>query len=156
MRAIFALTCLALAAPAMAQTSATKKTPLGAWRFETAMVNLNCKLTGDMQVTKAPTTGAYSCKFVAVQSCTGKPPLEFKVQQSCIATQAGSRVTITSKIDKIVSVKPEDMFATVKNGYAADNFEVTLNAAGTEMRGMFHSLNDATVRFWRPHSDLVS
>jgi hypothetical protein len=156
---------LALTAPALAQTPAPEKpagkpaarqTPVGQWRFETGMVNTNCKLTGDMQVTQAPTTGAYSCKFVAVQSCTGVPPLEFKVQQSCIATQTGTQVTITSKVDKILSVKPEAMLPTVRSGYAADNFEVTMNPANTEMRGMFHSVNDATVRFWRPHNDLVS
>lgn len=163
------LALLALAPVAVAQTPAPQPTPkaapakpsgnqspIGHWKFETGMVNLNCKLSGEMQVTRAPTTGAYSCKFVAVQSCTGNPPLEFRVQQSCIATQVGKQVTITSKIDKILSVKPEAMFPTVKSGYAADNFEVTMNAAGSEMKGMFHSLNQAVVRFWRPNSDLVS
>jgi hypothetical protein len=109
-----------------------------------------------MEVTKAEASGLYSCKFVAVQSCSGSTPLEFRVQQSCVATQTGKQVTITSKVDKILSVKPEAMLPTVKSGYAADNFEVTLNAAGSEMRGMFHSLSNATVRFWRPNSDLVS
>jgi hypothetical protein len=159
------LALLVLAPIAVAQTPAPKPapaqpsgahSPIGRWKFETGMVNLNCKLSGEMQVTQAPTTGAYSCKFVAVQSCAGDPPLEFRVQQSCIATQVGKQVTITSKIEKILSVKPEAMFPTVKSGYAADNFEVTMNAAGSEMRGMFRSLNQANVRFWRPNSDLVS
>lgn len=150
------LMLLTLAPVALAQSPTPKPTPVGQWKFETGMVNLNCKLSGEMQVTKAETTGLYSCRFIAVQSCTANPPLEFKVQQSCVATQTGKQVTITSKVDKILSVKPEAMFPTVKSGYAADNFEVTLNPAGSEMRGMFHSLNQATVRFWRPHSDLVS
>ena len=131
-------------------------TPVGRWKFETGMINANCKLSGEMDVAKADKTGLFSCRFVAVQSCTGNPPLEFQVKQSCIATQTGKQVTITSKIDKIISVKPAAMWPTVTSGYAADNFEVTLNALGSDMRGMFHSLNQATVRFWRPNSDLVS
>jgi hypothetical protein len=159
------LMLLAIAPVAVAQSPAPRtaptkpsagQTPIGRWKFETGMVNLNCKLSGEMQVAKATTTGAYSCKFIAVQSCTGNPPLEFQVQQGCVATQTGSQVTITSKVEKILSVKPEAMFPTVKSGYAADNFEVTLNPAGSEMRGMFHSLSQATVRFWRPTGDLVS
>jgi hypothetical protein len=167
---LIALAMLALATPALAQAPAQtpapapekpaaksgSHTPIGRWRFETGMVTTNCKLSGDMQVSKASKSGLYSCTFVAVQSCTGKPPMEFQVQQTCVATQTGSQVTITSKIDKFVSVKPADMLAVVKSGYAADNFEVTLNTAGTEMRGLFHSLNKAAVRFWRPNSDLVS
>jgi hypothetical protein len=169
MKAAVALAFLVVAAPALAQTPApapapdkpaakppASQTPVGPWKFETGMVNANCKLSGEMQVTKAAGAGLYSCKFVSVQSCTGKPPLEFKVQQSCVATQTGKQVVITSKIDKVVSVKPEAMLPTVRSGYAPDNFDVTMSASGAEMRGMFHSLGQATVRFWRPHSDLVS
>ena len=132
------------------------QTPLGRWKFETGMVTPNCKLSGEMQVLKAKTTGLYACHFVAVQSCTGNPPMEFHVQQTCIATQTGKQVIITSAIDKILSAKPAALLPLVKSGYAADNFDVTLNPVGSEMRGMFHSLNQATVRFWRPHNDLVS
>jgi hypothetical protein len=162
---ILLLAQLALAPLAAAQSPppapaperpAANHTPVGRWKFETGMVNLNCKLSGEMQVLKAAQTGLYSCQFVAVQSCTGNPPLEFKVQQTCIATQTGKQVTITSKVQNILSVKPEAMFPTVKRGYAADNFEVTLNPDGSQMTGMFHSLNQASVRFWHPNSDLVS
>jgi hypothetical protein len=142
-----ALLALALAPAAHAAS------PVGAWTFETAPVNQNCKLSGDMQIWK--TRSGLACRFTAVQACTGDPPIEIKVAQTCIATQAGQTVTITSKIDRTLSVKPQSLKDDVDAFYAPDNFAVTLNATGDEMTGLFRSLSEAFVRFSR-RDELVS
>lgn len=152
----FPLLLLALLAPAPLASAEAPNTPAGPWKFETAKINLTCKLSGEMEIARTDKAGLYSCRFVAVQSCAGDPPLEFHVEQTCVATRSGARVTITSKIEKVIGVKPAGMRTTVESGYAPDNFELRLNAAGSEMNGMFHSLNQAVVKFWRPASDLVS
>lgn len=142
-----------LAAPA-AFAREPAKTPEGEWSFETAKVNANCLLSGDISIWKA--RDGYACRFVATQSCTGSPPIEIKVAQSCTAKQTGDRVEIVSKIDRTVSVKPTDLKDAVDASYAADNFSVRLNKAGDEMTGKFHSLSEAFVRFRRHTNDLVS
>lgn len=129
-------------------------TPVGEWSFETAKVNANCALSGDISIWKA--RDGYACRFVATQSCTGSPPIEIKVAQSCTAKQSGDKVEIVSKIDRTVSVKPADLKDAVDQSYAADNFSVRLNKAGDEMTGKFHSLSEAFVRFRRHTNDLVS
>ncbi len=131
------------------------ESPAGAWAFETDKVNLNCKLSGEMTIWQDKKAGLYACRFLAVQSCTGEPPIEIKVAQTCTATHSGNQVSITSKIDKTVSVKPRDMLETVEELYAPDHFMVSLNARGDEMTGMFHSLSQAYVRF-RRREDLNS
>ncbi|MBI1360675.1 MAG: hypothetical protein GC155_10410 [Alphaproteobacteria bacterium] len=141
---------LAVAPAAAAQTAA------GDWKFETGQVAGICRLSGDMEISKPDAHGASTCRFVAKQSCPGDPPLEFSVQQSCSVARSGKKVEITSRIERVLSVKPDDFLDTVKRGYAPDNFSVRLNASGTEMSGLFHSKSVSTVRFWRPNSDLVS
>lgn len=141
-----------LASPALAETKAA--TPVGEWAFETAKVNSNCALSGDMSIWK--TRDGLSCRFVATQSCTGEPPMTIKVAQTCKATQKGAAIEIVSKIDRTVSVTPKDMKAQVDEFYAPDNFSVRINKAGDEMTGRFHSLSEAAVRFWRHKNDLVS
>ncbi len=136
----------AFAAPPKA--AASDPTPAGRWRFQTDRVNGgNCTLAGDMNVWKA--ASSYKCRFTAVQACGGVPPIRIEVEQSCNASLDGMRVTIQSKIEKYVKVSPPEMEETVRSGYAPDHFKVTLNAAGSEMSGMFHSLSDAPVVFRR-------
>ncbi len=137
---------LLYAAPAVADSADSSVT--GSWTFETKPINDNCKLYGEMDIWKER-TGVYACRFVAVQACTGKPPLEFKVEQTCSAKVTGKSVAIESRIDHVVSVKPAELLEGVKARYAPDNFYVTINAAGTFMIGMFRSVGEAEVRFWR-------
>ena len=141
-----------IASPALADTNAAA--PVGEWAFETARVNSNCVLSGDMSIWKA--RDGLACRFVATQSCTGQPPITIKVAQTCTATQKGASIDIVSKIDRTVSVSPKEMKDQVDEFYAPDNFSVRLNKAGDEMTGMFHSLSEAAVRFWRRNNDLVS
>jgi len=141
-----------IASPALAETKAA--TPVGEWEFETAKVNSNCALSGDMSIWQS--RDGLACRFVAVQTCTGEPPVTIKVAQSCTASQKGSTVEIVSKIDRTVSVTPKELKPQVDEFYAADNFTVRLNKTGDEMNGRFHSLSEAAVRFWRRNNDLVS
>ncbi len=145
--ALAALAVALLAMPALAESSAPS--PTGRWAFETGVVNLDCKLNGEMTVWSTPQKNSFGCRFVAVQSCAGDPPLRFEVAQSCIATRKGAGLKITSKIDRVVSASPTGLLDAVKEGYAPDNFELTLNRTASEMTGMFHSLSEARVRFWR-------
>ena len=82
-------------------------------------------------------------------------PRAIHTEQSCVATQAGDSVVITSKVEKIVSVDPKDMMDGMEENYAADNFDVTINRRGNEMDGRFESLSTAIVKFIR-QQDLVS
>lgn len=102
-----------------------------------------------MQVRPTSVEGRYSCTFVANQICEGDPPLDIKVEQSCTATLSGSQVNIESQIKRTVSVSPEYQRERVDALYAPDHFFVSLNAAGDEMTGMFHSVSRAFVRFTR-------
>jgi hypothetical protein len=133
----------AFTAPALAQS------PVGKWAFETAPVNMNCQLSGEMTVWAKPQKNSYGCRFVAVQSCAGEPPLRFEVAQTCTAARTGADIAITSQIDRVISASPADFLDAVKAGYAPDHFEVTLNRTASEMNGVFHSLSEAAVRFWR-------
>ena len=81
----------------------------------------------------------YACTFKAVQTCRGRLPRAIHTEQSCVATQAGSEVTITSKVEKIVSVDPDTMMPGMDMNYAPDNFIVTINRRGDEMDGRFES-----------------
>jgi hypothetical protein len=142
-----ALLAAGFAAQALAET------PTGRWQFETDPINRTCKLSGEMTVwpskEKNAKPGLFGCRFIAVQSCTGEPPIEIKVTQTCTAAQSGNQVSITSAIEKTVSVTPKEMLDTVLKSYAPDHFMVSLNAAGDQMNGMFHSLSRAAVRFRR-------
>lgn len=139
--------CIALLA--LSASPAVAQTPAGRWAFETAMVNANCKLSGEMTVWATRAKDSFGCRFIAVQACEGVPPLRFEVAQTCTAARTGADVVIESQIDRVVSASPEDFIDAVKAGYAPDNFSVTLNSSGNEMTGLFRSLSEAAVRFWR-------
>jgi hypothetical protein len=156
----FALMLLALSPTASAQKPAPEKTIAGVWRFETTpitsgAITSSCKLAGDMQILKPAKDKPQTCKFTVVQTCTGDQPVEIKVEQSCAITRLGDAVGIKSSVDQIVSTKPPDMKDQARFHYQADDFDLTLNPAGSQMTGLFHSIGEAKVRFWRP-SELVS
>jgi len=144
-----ALLALSLFATCAITGASAADTPAGRWAFETDPVNLNCLLKGEMQVRPTSVEGQYACTFIANQICEGDPPLDIKVEQSCTATLSGSQVNIESRIERTVSVSPENQRDRVDALYAPDHFFVSLNAAGDEMTGMFHSVSRAFVRFTR-------
>jgi len=156
LRLVFASAALlaALALPASAQSppSAT-----GVWNFATAELNDSCTISGEMTLKSAPakTAKAFSCSFKAVQSCKGGVIRTIHTQQSCIATQTGAQVVITSKLEKVESVDPPALMAGMDKRYAPDNFDVTINTAGDEMTGKFESMGRAPVKFQRKQ-ELVS
>jgi hypothetical protein len=122
---------------------------VGNWSFETAPINLNCKLSGTMTIQQAGPAGGLSCRFVAVQSCEADEPLRFEVAQTCTAKQTGADVAIDSKVDRVLKVSPADMEDAVKAYYAPDNFRIVITRKGDEMIGDFISLSKAKVRFVR-------
>ncbi len=134
---------IGIASPALGDTAA------GRWSFETAPVNENCVLTGEMSIQPTSTPGQFSCHFVSVQACTTIPPIEIEVLQTCTATQTGVQVNIESAVENIVRAEPEEFFPQIELTYAPDHFFVSLNTTGDEMTGMFHSLSNAFVRFTR-------
>lgn len=131
--------------------------PLGAWEFKTGVIGA-CTISGKMTVGKPAKAGApYPCLFESVQACPGlTPPAYYTVAQSCTAQVSGSKVMIKSKVERIISVKPEWALEGVKKGYAPDDFTVEINARATQMTGVFYSHGQAKVTFWRPSNDRVS
>ena len=134
---------------------ATAESPVGSWTFETAKISPNCTLSGDMRIWPGSGEGAFLCRFTSLQLCDGEPPLQIRVEQSCTASLRGAQLNIRSKIEKTLSVSPEDRRDDVDAFYAPDNFFVSMHAGGDEMTGMFRSVGQAFVRFIR-REDLVS
>ncbi|MDP3739878.1 MAG: hypothetical protein Q8R02_21000 [Hyphomonadaceae bacterium] len=128
--------------------------PAGEWGFKTEKMGYGCALFGEISI-KQTTDKSYSCSFKAVWGCELRQPKSVETDQSCVATQAGSDITITSKIEKITRVDPADMMDFMRRRYAADHFAVKINTRGDEMDGIFHSYGQAPVKFRRKH-ELVS
>jgi len=128
--------------------------PAGDWSFQTGELRGGCDISGDMIITETAKR-TFSCTFKAVQTCKGRLPRTIHTEQSCIATQTSSEITITSKVEKIVSVDPDTMMPGMDDRYAADNFIVSINRRGDEMDGRFESIGTAMVKF-RRRQDLVS
>lgn len=143
-----------IAAPVVSAQLKAGPSPAGDWSFQTGELRGGCDISGDMTIVETAKR-TYSCTFKAVQTCQGRLPRTIHTEQSCIATQAGSEVTITSKVEKIVSVDPEAMMPGMDQRYAADNFIVRINSRGDEMDGRFESIGTALVKF-RRRQDLVS
>jgi hypothetical protein len=78
-----------------------------------------------------------------------------KTEQSCTAKQAGAAFTVTSKLNRVVSADPGETLSWLRQAYAPDNFEVTINPRGDRMDGMFKSYDSAPVRF-RRKGELIS
>ena len=144
----------ALAAPIVSAQLKPAPSAAGSWTFKTGQLRGDCDISGDM-VIRETAKRAYACTFKAVQICRGRLPRAIHTEQSCIATQAGDAVVITSKVEKILSVDPKELMEGMDQLYAADNFKVTINRRGDEMQGRFESLSTSIVKFVR-QQDLVS
>ena len=127
--------------------------PAGSWGFKTEKMGYGCALSGDMTIT--PTADkTFKCAFKAVWACELRLPKAVHTEQSCIATQAGFDVIVTSKLEKIGPVEPVEMSGAMKANYAADHFKITINTRGDEMDGLFKSYGQAPVKF-RKHLELI-
>jgi len=124
------------------------------WSFATSDFRGGCKLEGNITLseTRADT---FSCSFDANWTCPANALRSVRTKQSCSATQAGARILVTSKLDKIVSADPADSITWLKSAYAPDNFDVTINMRGDEMTGLFKSHDIAPVKF-RRKAELIS
>jgi len=78
-----------------------------------------------------------------------------KTEQSCIATQAGDELVITSRMEKVSGVDPVTLTDFMVERYAPDNFSVTINSRGDAMEGTFKSYRTAPVKF-RRRQELLS
>jgi hypothetical protein len=131
----------------------------GSWKFKTAPLPSNaCIISGDITISSTPTPNVWSCEFISREDCGAGDAASFqKVAQSCQAVTVGKAVEITSKVKAMLDAGPperrEDLMTP--NRYRADDFSVTLQPSGVEMTGRFHSLQAASVRFWRVR-DLTS
>jgi hypothetical protein len=128
-------------------------TPAGSWGFKTEKMGYGCALSGDMTITQAADK-TYKCTFKAVWACELRLPKAVHTEQSCVATQTGSDVLITSRMEKISKVEPVAMLEQMRQRYAADHFTVKINGRGDEMDGIFKSYGQAPVKF-RKRLDLV-
>lgn len=151
---IIGVSASALTAPLVSAQLKPPPSAAGNWSFKTGQLRGDCDISGDM-VVRETAKRAYVCTFKAVQICRGRLPRAIHTEQSCIATQTGDAVVITSKVEKIVSVDPRELMEGMDQLYAADNFKVTINRRGDEMDGRFESIGTAVVKFVR-QQDLVS
>ena len=128
--------------------------PAGGWSFATNVFRANCTLAGEMTV-RETSAGAFSCSFQADWTCKAGPLRAVRTKQTCVATQSGDQLVVTSKLAKIVSADPADTMDWLNTAYAPDNFEVTINRRGDEMDGLFRSYDTAPVKF-RRKGELIS
>ena len=150
-----AVLILALVSASAAEAQLKKApSPEGGWNFATTTFRADCALTGEMTVRKTG-DNAFSCTFNAEWSCRSGPLRRVKTEQSCVATQAGAAFTVTSKLDRVISADPGETLTWLRQAYAPDNFEVTINGRGDQMDGMFKSYDSAPVKF-RRKGELIS
>jgi hypothetical protein len=117
----------------------------GHWEFRTAPFKGSCVISGEIEFRKLPGPLGYVCSFTSRESCDNRPDLNYiDVKQSCTVSERDGNFSIISKVEEILDYKPEDM----QVGYEADNFFVRPGGNG-ELVGMFKSLSQATVKFWR-------
>ena len=137
--------------PAAAEPPAPS--PDGAWSFVTGKMGEGCTLRGAMTVTRKADKSLI-CNFEATWACEVRLTRAVVTQKTCTAKQTGSDITITSKVAKITKVDPPDLMDIMRANYAADHFNVKINARGDEMTGLFHSYGQARVIF-RRKQDLI-
>ena len=148
------LACFAITSSTVAHAQLKKApAPVGSWGFETQPMGYGCTLTGEMTISQTADK-SFKCSFEAVWGCKLRLPKAVHTEQSCIATQAGQEITITSRMEGISKVDPASMAVMMKTEYAADHFKVTINWRGDEMDGMFKSYGQAPVKF-RKRLDLI-
>ncbi len=68
-------------------------------------------------------------------ACELRLPNAVHTEQSCVATQTGNDVLITSKMEKIAKVDPAAMMEQMRQRYAADHFTVKINRGATRWTG---------------------
>jgi hypothetical protein len=147
---------LALLASPLAVAQLKKApSPAGNWEFKTAPLNDRCIIAGDMQIREigsgpdSKSGKRFSCTFRAVQSCTSGEIRTIHTDQTCQLAQAGSKISMVSKVERIVKTEPPELMNGMDRRYMPDNFYVTINAEGDEMDGMFESMGEAPVKFRR-------
>ena len=125
--------------------------PAGNWEFKTSRLNDRCTISGEMQIREIGTgTGKrFTCTFRAVQACTAGEIRTIHTDQSCKLSQVGSKISMVSKLERVVATDPKELMNGMDRRYAPDNFYVTINAEGDEMEGMFESMGEAPVKFRR-------
>lgn len=131
----------------------TSPSPAGSWTFKTKPMDYGCVLSGDMTITQT-SSKSFKCQFKAVWACKTRAPKAVNTDQSCIATQTGDNIVITSRIERITKVDPPEMMDLSRTNYAADHFNIHINAHGDEMDGLFKSYGQSPVKF-RRQQDLV-
>ena len=151
--AAFALAVICFASGASAEGVA------GRWKFRTdALPSNGCFISGAIVFHKTAKADAFTCEFVSQEDCVNFAGLKTfqRVQQSCTARVTGRSVAISSKVEKIVDAGPASLRDRLMQPgtYSPDDFSVELNAHG-ELVGLFHSLQQSGVRFWRD-VDLLS
>jgi hypothetical protein len=147
---------LALCASPLAMAQLKKApSPAGNWEFKTAPLNDRCTISGEMQIRE---TGAgagsksgkrFTCTFRAVQSCTSGDIRTIHTDQTCTLTQTGAKVSMVSKLERVVKTDPKELMNGMDRRYAPDNFYVTISPDGDVMDGMFESMGEAPVKFRR-------
>ncbi|MFT3723800.1 MAG: hypothetical protein QM773_09455 [Hyphomonadaceae bacterium] len=120
--------------------------PAGSWGFKTEKMGYGCDLSGDMTITQTADK-TFKCTFKAVWACQQRLPKAVHTEQSCVATQTGFDVMVTSRIVKVGPVEPAELTERIKANYAADHFTVKINTRGDEMDGLFKSYGQAPVKF---------
>lgn len=146
------IVAMALALPgANAQTKRAE--PSGSWGFKSEPMGFGCVLSGDMTISQN-SDKSYKCSFTAVWSCKLRQPKSVETEQSCIATQTGDDVIITSRMSKVSKVDPANMTELMQKSYAADHFRLKINTHGDQMDGIFKSYGQAPVKF-RKRLDLI-
>ena len=143
---------LALCASPFAMAQLKKApSPAGNWEFKTAQLNDRCIISGDMQIreTGAGAAKRFSCTFRAVQSCTSGEIRTIHTDQTCTLTQTGAKVSMVSKLERVVKTDPKELMNGMDRRYAPDNFYVTITPDGDEMDGKFESMGEAPVKFRR-------
>lgn len=150
---LIALTACLIAAPAFAETDIS-----GRWLFKTDVLpGKGCTISGEIEFKKLAKPLGYSCSFLSREDCQRPGGDTFtEVRQSCIAMPSGDSFVISSKVETITDAGPalfkQQMLEAM--AYSPDNFRVT-PAGASQMKGLFHSVREAAVRFWRDE-DLVS
>jgi hypothetical protein len=159
---LFTALALALCASPLAMAQLKKApSPAGNWEFKTAQLNDRCIISGDMQIREVGSgTGSksgkrFSCSFHAVQSCTSGEIRTIHTDQTCTLTQAGAKVSMVSKLERVVKTDPKELMNGMDRRYAPDNFYVTISPDGDVMDGKFESMGEAPVKF-RRKGDLLS
>jgi len=151
----YGLTALAtglIVAPAFAETDIS-----GRWLFKTdPLPGKGCTISGEIEFRKLAKPLGYSCTFLSREDCQRPGGDTFtEVRQSCIAMPSGDSFVISSKVEAITDAGPplfkQQLLETM--AYSPDNFRV--KPTGSQMSGIFHSIREAGVRFWRDE-DLVS